>query len=206
MPPKHRSSAGMWWVLIGSLNYLDSDVCSFISTGALYLDPSLLLFWGCSTSNPSQVCLDFSLLWTKLSFQAQSVHPSLPRVNGNFQCSGSFFLHSPETCACPGPPLCPPGKAMLLLGACSNHNIFVEFMPSFPCNLNSLPQPPVCGVEIILLPYLVSLINVVEHSDSDKQARKAQRKWKILSSEQCLGSQQEIRLRHTLKNEATPKY
>lgn len=87
-----------------------------------------------------------------------------------------------------------------------NQNIFVEFMASFPFNLNSLPQPPVCGVEIILLPYLVSLINAVEHSDSDKQPRKAQRKWKILSSEQCLDSWQEIRLRHTLKNEATPKY
>lgn len=72
--------------------------------------------------------------------------------------------------------LCPRGKAALPFGAFLNQNIFVEFMASFPFNLNSLPQPPVCGVEIILLPYLVSLINAVEHSDSDKQPRKAQRK------------------------------
>lgn len=70
--------------------------------------------------------------------------------------------------------LCPRGKAALPFGAC--FNVFVEFMASFPFQLNSLPQPPACEVAIILLPHLVSLINVVEHSDSDKQPRKAQRK------------------------------
>lgn len=86
-------------------------------------------------------------------------------------------------------------KAMLSFVICISTIIFfVKFMASFTFDFNfSVPQYPMCKMQIILLPYLVSLINVVKHSDSDKQQRKAQRKWKILYSEQCLDSRQEIR-------------
>lgn len=47
-------------------------------------------------------------------------------------------------------------------------------MATFTFDFNFfVPQYPMCKMEIILLPYLVSLINVVKHSDSDKQQRKA---------------------------------
>lgn len=165
-------------MLIGSLNYLNSDDRSFILEpcfrslpaaflGLLHFKPhpwSIQPVPGFHCSEPNSVF--------RLSLQIQAFQEKM-EIFGAFRF---FFCIHLKPVLVQVLPLCPPGKAMLPFGACSNHNIFVEFMPGFPCDSNSLPQPPVCGVEIILLPYLVSLINVVEHSDSDKQARKAQRK------------------------------
>lgn len=134
-------------------------------------------FWGCfpsksipwkpSTEHPTRCGC------SEPNSESQTPNPSPQGLNGNFQVV-FFCLHLPPVLVQLLLLLCPHGKATLPFGASSNSNISVEFISSF--NLNSLPQPPACEVEIILLPYLVSLINVVEHSDSDKQLRKAQRK------------------------------
>lgn len=108
----------MQQLLSRSLNFLtlESGVCSSISTETFPFDPLMLLFWGCFTSNsicawetqPGTSSVGLALTALSQTLVLGSHCKSKPsKDKWKFSVFRLFFLQSPETCACPGPPPVP---------------------------------------------------------------------------------------------------